>query len=404
MKKVILQILICIAYLLVQGCNSNVSSGDKQQIIRVPSDFADISTAVREASAGDIIILSPGMYTENGIDIDKAITISSGWKTGNDESFIDKTIIDAQDQILFNISAAGAEISGLRIIKGDHTLNITANITVKYNHFDDNLDALSFESGGGGYAGYNIITNDRDDGMDMDIGSNKNNIGSDIIVEHNIITNSNDDGIEIRLYTAPDQNIRYDIRHNTITGSQNAGIQLISYDVFTGKVFNIHHNIISNCKTGLGCMEGSNTREDLSGASKMDEVVWLYNNTLADNQMGATGGNKIIAFNNIVKNNALGGFGMFGPSSVIKNNLFYGNGEPDLVQPDKLVISEGNILSKDPLIDEKTFVPLEGSACIDAGLAKVTATGSGEIEVLIEDIAGSAPDIGAVELNLVKNQ
>lgn len=404
MKKAILQILICIGYLLVHGCNSNVSSDNKQQIIRVPSDFPDISTAVREASAGDIIILSPGTYTENGIDIDKAITISSEWKTGNDESFIDRTIIDAQDQILFNISAAGAEISGLRIIKGDHTLNITANTTVKYNHFDDNLDALSFESGGGGYAGYNTITNDRDDGMDMDIGSNKNNIGSDIVVEHNIITNSNDDGIEIRLYTAPDQNIQYDIRHNTITGSQNAGIQLISYDVFTGKVFNIHHNIIMNCKTGLGCMEGSNTREDLSGASKMDEVVWLYNNTLAGNQMGATGGNKIIAFNNIVKDNALGGFRMFGPSSVIKNNLFYGNGEPDLVQPDKLVISEGNIFSRDPLIDEKTFVPQEGSTCIDAGLAKVTATGSGEIEVLTEDIAGSAPDIGAVEVNLVKNQ
>jgi hypothetical protein len=83
---------------------------------------------------------------------------------------------------------------------------------------------------------------------------------------------------------------------------------------------------------------------------------------------------------------------------VIKNNLFYGNGEPDFVQPDKSVISEGNIFSRDPLIDEKTFVPLEGSPCIDAGLAKVTATGSGEIEVLTEDIAGSAPDIGAVEL------
>ena len=90
-----------------------------------------------------------------------------------DESKIDQTIIDAQDQILFNISAPGAEISGLRIIKGDHTMNITANTTIKYCHFDDNLDALSFESGSGGYAGYNVITNDRDDGMDMDIGSNK---------------------------------------------------------------------------------------------------------------------------------------------------------------------------------------------------------------------------------------
>jgi hypothetical protein len=400
MKMRILIILITLIFFIEPGCKNNgdQQAVQKQTTIRVPADFPDISTAVQKAKPGDTIFLSPGTYSENGIDIDKAITITSEWATNKDESLIDRTVIDAQDQILFNISVAGVEISGLRIIKGDHTLNITANTTIKYNHFDDNLDALSFESGSGGYAGYNVISNDRDDGMDMDIGSMKDNIGSDIIVEHNIISNSNDDGIEIRLYTAPDQNIRYNIHHNTIEGSNNAGIQLISYDVYTGKVFNIHHNIIRNCKTALGCMEGSNTKEDLSGATKMDEIVWFYNNTATDNQMGATGGNRVVAFNNIILNNALGGFKRFGPSSVIKNNLFFNNGQPDLAEVSSSVLAGENIFSKDPMLDKNTLGPLTGSPCINAGLAKITIDGSTGMEVLTGDIAGSHPDLGAIEV------
>jgi hypothetical protein len=400
MKVKFFLILISLISFVNPGCKNigDQQAGQKQNTIRVPSDFPDISAAVRNAKPGDIIILSPGTYIENSINIDKAITITSGWRMNNDMAVIDRTIIDAQDQILFNILASGAEISGLRIIKGDHTLNITANTTVKYNHFDDNLDALSFESGSGGYAGYNVITNDRDDGMDMDIGSNKNNIGSDIIVEHNTISNSHDDGIEIRLYSAPDQNIKYNIHHNTIAGSNNAGIQLISYDVYTGKVFNIHHNIIRNCKTALGCMEGSNTKEDLSGATKMDEIVWFYNNTAMGNQMGATGGNRVIAFNNIILNNAMGGFKRFGHSSVLKNNLFFKNGQPDLVEVSSSVLAGENIFSKDPLINEITLCPLTGSPCINAGLTKITIDGSTFMEVLPGDFTGEGPDIGAIEV------
>jgi hypothetical protein len=166
MKKACFLILVSLVYLITPGCkndNNSGQSGNKSRTIKVPADAPDISSAVKKAVPGDVIILSPGTYQENSIDINKAITITSEWN--GDESKIDQTVIDAQDQILFNISAPGAEISGLRIIKGDHTMNITANTTIKYCHFDDILDALSFESGSGGYAGYNVITNDRDDGL-----------------------------------------------------------------------------------------------------------------------------------------------------------------------------------------------------------------------------------------------
>lgn len=389
--------LALLAIIVAAGCKTDISGRSGEKTIMVPADYPDLGTAVKKASPGATILLSPGTYQENSIDIDKAITITSEWKLNGDESKIDQTIIDAQDQILFNISAPGGEISGLKIIKGDHTLNITANTTIKYNHFDDNLDALSFESGSGGYAGFNVITNDRDDGMDMDIGSQKTNIGSDIVVENNIISNSNDDGIEIRLYTAPDQNIRYNIHGNKITGSNNAGIQLISYDVYTGKIFQIHHNIFTGCKTALGCMEGSNTKEDLTGASKMDELVWFYNNTCSGNQMGATGGNKVIAFNNVIMNNSLGGFKRFGQFSVVKNNLFFNNGQPDLIELNSTIQNEANIFSKDPLLDQNTFTPMSGSPCTDKGLMGITLDGSTKMDVLPAEISGSGSDLGAVE-------
>jgi hypothetical protein len=145
-------------------------------------------------------------------------------------------------------------------------------------------------------------------------------------------------------------------------------------------------------------MEGSNTKEDLTGATKMDELVWLYNNTMIDNQMGATGGNKVIAFNNLLKNNSVGGFKNFGPSSIIKNNLFFNNGQPDLVSLRGNVLSEGNVFSTDPKIDEATFMPMSGSPCLNAGLANVTLEGGVKIDVPQEYISGSLPDIGAVEM------
>jgi len=380
------------------GLNKTCQNSNQEGIIKVPEEISTIEKAVKAAKAGDRIILSPGTYFEKNIVINKAVTISSEWKLSGDESIIDKTIIDSDDKILFSIEADGVEISGLKIINGDHTLNISANVTIMHNHFIQNHDGVSFESSGGGYVGYNIMENDGDDGIDLDIRSGEDDHGSNILVEHNTIINSNDDGIEIRLFTYPDQNINYIIRENTIIGSKNAGIQLISYDEFTGKVFQIHHNIIRGCKTGLGCMEGSNTREDLSGASKMDELVSFFNNSLIDNQMGATGGNNIIAFNNVVMGNTLGGFKRFGSKSAIINNLFYMNGGEDFIEINESAARSGNIFSTDPLLDKNTFTPAANSPCIDAGKVKY------ELNDLLPGvpakyISGTAPDIGAIEFN-----
>uniref|UniRef100_UPI003217F2DE right-handed parallel beta-helix repeat-containing protein n=1 Tax=uncultured Draconibacterium sp. TaxID=1573823 RepID=UPI003217F2DE len=392
-------LLMCFVFFssITSIANKPVRGDKNEPIIKVPEDFLTIAEAIEQSKNGDVIIISPGMYYENNIEINKSITVSSEWKLTGEESKINETTIDAGDSILFTINASGVEISGLTMINGDHTLNVLNKVTVMHNHLVGNLDAISMESGSGGYIGHNTIENDRDDGIDVDIVANKNNTGSDLVVEHNLITNSNDDGIELRLFSYPNQNISYTFSENTIIGSNNAGIQLISYDVYTGKKLHIHHNIFSKCKVGLGCMEGSRTKEDLSGASKMDELVYFYNNTLVENKIGATGGNSIIAVNNLVVNNSLGGFKRFGKNSVIANNLFYQNGNNNFIEINDSVFNSNNIVYKDPLLTENTFVPAKNSPCIDAGVESFEFDGNLHLYVQSEYKCGTAPDIGAIE-------
>ena len=401
MKIRVLIIISLIFSLIIGSCNRKANSitNENGRILKVPSDYPTIVAAVKSAADGDWIILAPGKYFEMKIDLNKSVTISSEWKLTGEESKIEETIIDSQDSILFNIYKDGIEISGLKIINGDHPLNINANVTIRNNHFIGTLDAMSFEGSGGGYAGYNTVENDRDDGMDLDIRLGGENHGSDILIEHNTIIDSNDDGIEIRLYDYPDQNIHYTIRNNKIISSNNAGIQIISYDIFTGKSFDIHHNIITQCKVGLGCMEGTNTRENIAGATTMDELICLYNNTLIDNQMGATGGNNLIAVNNLVMGNTLGGFKKFGKNSAAVNNLFFSNGGEDFVEFSESVVKEGNIFSSDPYMDNTTYAPSSNSPCIDAGIKEYSLNGKKLLEIEAQTIKGTAPDIGAIERN-----
>ncbi|MBT3384958.1 MAG: hypothetical protein HN955_11620 [Prolixibacteraceae bacterium] len=397
MKKTLFFILMSFAFISIKCiADEPVLELENRKIIKVPNDFPSIAQAIENAQNGDWIILAPGEYFESEIEINKAITVSSEWKLTKDESKIEQTIIDSEDKILFSIHADGVEISGLKIINGNHTLDVEAKVSIIHNRFKDNLDGMSFESGGGGYVAYNYAENDRDDPLDIDIIKNDEDNGTDILVEHNTFINSNDDGIEIRLFTYPNQNINYTIRENIIIGSKKTGIQLISYDEYTGKVFHIHNNIITGCMVGLGCMDGSGTQEDLTGALKMDELVYLYNNTLVGNKMGATGGKNMVAVNNVVAENELGGFKLFGASSAIVNNLFYQNGGDDFIEINKAAKKSENTFSIDPLLENVSYAPNEKSPCIDAGVAKYVK-GIDVLEIPSEYIFGSAPDIGAVE-------
>jgi len=374
--------------------DKDVTKGDT---LKVPSQFSTIAEAVEKSSDGDIIVIAPGKYMEKNIILNKVITITSEWKLTGDESTIYKTIIDSDGEKLFLIKTDGIEISGLKIINGDHTLEVAASVKIIHNHFSDNLDAISMEAGAGGYVAYNITENDIDDGLDIDIGDDgKEMIGSDVIIEYNTILNSHDDGIEIRLFSRPDQNVKYIIRRNTIIGSGNAGVQLISYDLPTGKIFYISDNIFKDCKTALGCMEGAKTGENLEGATKMDEPVFFYNNTIISNRLGATGGNAVYAFNNLVVNNAEGGFKRFGNKSIAQHNLFYNNGGPNFIEISLEARINDNLLDSDPQINIKDFSLAQGSPAINAGLRELMVNGKTVFTIPAFNISGPAPDLGAI--------
>jgi hypothetical protein len=367
--------------------------------LKVPSEYTTIAAAVEKAQKGDVIIIAPGIYKEKEIELTKAITITSEWKLSGDESIIDKTIIDAEKAKLFLVRNDGVEISGLKIINGDHTIEVVAKATIIHNHLSGNLDAISMEAGAGGYVGHNIIENDNDDGLDIDIGADSDEaIGSDVIVEYNSIINSHDDGIEIRLFSRPNQNVKYTIRKNTFIGSGNTGIQLISYDLPTGKEFYISENIFKNCKTALGCMEGAQTVENLEGASKMDEPVYFFNNTIVGNRMGATGGNTIYAFNNLLVNNKEGGFKRFGMNSIVRNNIFYNNGGSNLIELSKGAIVKANLLDRNPQINLTNFSLADGSPAINAGVNELVVNGKPAITIPANNIEGSGVDLGAIEM------
>jgi hypothetical protein len=148
-------------------------------------------------------------------------------------------------------------------------------------------------------------------------------------------------------------------------------------------------------------MEGAKTDEDLSGATKMDERVYFFNNTVVENEMAATGGNNILAFNNIISGNTMGGFKRFGKNSIVANNLFFDNKDADFVEINSLVIKSENIFNKDPFLNSSTFIPEDKSCCIDAGIEKCKIRKETYWKISPDLFTGKAPDLGAFETKLV---
>src|SRR5690606_24120256 len=131
-----------------------------------------------------------------------------------------------------------------------------------------------------------------------------------------------------------------------------------------------------------------NSSEDLSGATKMDELVFFFNNTLAGNQMGATGGNRIIALNNLVQENASGGFKRFGKNSVAVNNLFFENGGDNSIGFHPGVTEMNKLFSVDPKLIKGNYNHIESSYLIDAGIANYITEEGMVLEIPADYISG----------------
>jgi hypothetical protein len=353
--------------------------------IHVPEDYDTIQEAVNAAGNGDIIIVGPGTYAGGIVISGKSITLASHYHVSGDESLIEQTIISGgAPAIRVDESASNTKIEGFHFIGGNKSVQFFGeNGQALHNFFDDTgSDAVSFESASGVARG-NHFFSPSDDGIDVDAAA------GNILIEDNVFEFAGDDGIEIRNqnYTGP--HVTHTIRNNTIVGSSEDGIQIIDYSAVSSRSFVIEQNLIQGSKyAGLGLMDNGETEEDFRAAS-VPESVHVFNNTFDDNPYAITGGDNLIAVNNIVSNSSVQGLKSIDGKSIVVHTLFFGNAVDQTgSNVDAATTKTGN-----PLYTS-TYGLQPDSPAIDSGTASFVHDEQTVLDIPVQEYNGPAVDLG----------
>lgn len=360
--------------------------------IRVPQDYATIQAAINAAQPGKTIVVSPGTYS-GALTINKAITLqASSYDSANPKN--NTTIIDGANGStgVIDITAGISpepKIIGFYIRNASSGYIIKSPAVIEYNYFTGAGDLGEYEKGSGGTARGNFYENSGDDCIDLD-----NQINS-LLIENNKMLNCGDDGVEMRIQDDTiAQLIDITLRNNRMEGCKEDGIQLIDYSKDTNRRYTIEGNLILNSrKAGIGLMGNQNTTENYEGASIREEVR-VINNTISGNNHGITGGDNLLAINNIIINNSAIGMKNTDNKSKAAYNLFYGNGTNFTASN----VDAATTKTANPNLGSD-FRPAAGSPAIDAGTANISwdslLRGSVTVSIPSGGYTGSAPDMGA---------
>lgn len=357
------------------------------ETFRVPKDYATIQEAVDAAGDGDLVLVSPGFYS-GGVTISgKSITLASRYHVTGDPSFIDRTNIKGGSPgIHVKSTAAGTVIKGFRFTEGKKSIQLFSNGSVIGNHFDDTgSDAISFENVGGAAVG-NVCFSPSDDCIDVDYPM------SDLLIEKNVIKASGDDGVEIRNDAYSGASVTITIRDNIITASGEDGVQIIDSPKKSNRKFIIEGNLITkSVGAGLGLMDDGETMEDFRAAS-VPERIHVFNNTFDGNSYGITGGDNLIAVNNIISNSTTLGIKNTDNASIVAYTLFWNNARNHIGSNVELATTWVG----DPL-HTTSFKLKAGSPAIDIGTARFVRNGEVVLSIPAPDYSGKAPDLGGYE-------
>jgi hypothetical protein len=407
-------IIICIVLI---GVAAGVLALNRREqavtLLRVPGDYATIQAAISAAQPADIIQVQPGTYNENLL-IDRPVTITAEtFDQANPAN--NSTIINGSGGLATITIAPNLiqwpTIRGFVIQGGTNGIEADSPFIAEFNLFISSAVGVNYQWGSGGSNRNNVYFKPADDAIHLDA------LDRPLLIENNRILYAGDDGIEANLHDMPSPPGPMDINiwNNMIIGSREDGIQLVDFPndpQDTNRRFVIVGNLIANsAKAGIGVMANANTVEDLSGAD-MVEAVRVFNNTFYGNNHGISGGDNLVAFNNIIANSTGRGVwrveGAPGMNAVVAYTLFYNNS----VDADQTTLGAGILTGQDPLFvaapnagpdgawetidDDFSGLLLQGSSpAIDRGVAQyVTVSGEGVPPSPITGFIGAAPDLG----------
>jgi hypothetical protein len=407
-------VIICIVLI---GVAAGVLALNRREqtvnLIKVPDNYPTIQAAVSASKPGDIIQVRAGTYAENVI-LDRAVTLTAetfdAANPANNQTVIDGGTGTATITIPANLTQMPI-IRGFVIRGGLNGIQSSSPFITELNFFNTAGIQVNYQWGSGGANRNNVYFKSNDDAIHLDA------VDRPLLIENNRIMYAGDDGIEVNLQDkpSPPAPVEIDIWNNMIIGSREDGIQFVDFPgdpQDTNRRFVIVGNLIANSqKAGIGLMPNANTVEDYSGAD-MVEAIRVINNTFYGNNHGISGGDNLVAINNIITNSAGRGVwkvqGGPGFNSAVAYTLFFNNA----LDADQSTLGVGVITGQDPLFaalpnpgpdgawetvdDDFSGLLLQGtSPAIDKGVTQYAAA-NGELvpPIPLTGFIGGAPDLG----------